>query len=638
MQTHAEINAAQQIEQFLDRVRTIREQLHKVVVGQDETIDQLLVCALTGSHALLVGVPGLAKTLMVKALAAVFRWKFNRIQFTPDLMPADITGYELLGRSVDGEGPSMVFRRGPVFANLLLADEINRAAPKTQSALLEAMAERHVTVGGQTLSDLEEPFVVIATQNPIEQEGTYPLPEAQLDRFMMEIRIGYPTPQQEREIVLKTTSGPSVLPSPQLDRGAFLQLRDLVWAVPLADHVVEYAVRLCGASRPGNNGSDPYIRDYIAFGAGPRGSQNLVLAAKARALLMGRTTVTADDVRAVRRGAQASHDSEPSGNWRRYQCGIGRAASGCKGFVMTVASATHGALRSPYLDLRALASLSGMRFTTRGQLTGTYSGRHRSQRHGGAGEFVDFREYGSGEDLRRLDWKVFARTGKAFVRLHQDETNLLCTLAIDSSRSMAFPDQSEIDPRGSKLTYTRYLATALSHVISLGQDQVGVAVLGENADTLLPPGGTTSHVAHVQKIIAELTTQKATAMAPALRRLYEAARRSSVLILFSDFLMDDLEAVFARLRMFRHDRCEVIALHLVHPNEERLPAGAAFRFFDPEGTGQLPCTPAEIRREYEQKFTAHLAIVRQMALAIGCDYRPAFDGDALLANVAWLFD
>jgi MoxR-like ATPase len=298
MRTQVETIATQQITQFLDRVRTIREQLHKVVVGQDETIDQLLICALTGSHALLVGVPGLAKTLMVKALAAVFQWTFNRIQFTPDLMPADITGYELLGRSVDGAGPSMVFRRGPVFANLVLADEINRAAPKTQSALLEAMAERHVTVGGQRY-DLEEPFVVIATQNPIEQEGTYPLPEAQLDRFMMEIRIGYPTPQQEREIVLKTTSGPSTLPSPQLDRNAFLQLRDLVWAVPLADHVVEYAVRLCGSSRPGCNGEDQFIQDYIAFGAGPRGSQNLVLAAKARALLMGRTTVTVDDVRAV---------------------------------------------------------------------------------------------------------------------------------------------------------------------------------------------------------------------------------------------------------------------------------------------------------------------------------------------------
>src|SRR5438876_3167243 len=196
--------AESRVTDFAARVQTIRRNLHQVVVGQEGTIDLLLTCALTGSHALLVGVPGLAKTLMVKALAAAFRWKFARIQFTPDLMPSDITGYELLGRDGSNGATSMTFRRGPVFANLVLADEINRAAPKTQSAMLESMAEKHVTVGGQTYP-LEDPFVVVATQNPIEQEGTYPLPEAQLDRFMMEIRLGYPTPAQEEEIVLKTT-------------------------------------------------------------------------------------------------------------------------------------------------------------------------------------------------------------------------------------------------------------------------------------------------------------------------------------------------------------------------------------------------------------------------------------------------
>jgi len=290
--------ALQRVEKFADRVRTIRASLHEVVVGQDEVIDQLLVCALTGSHALLVGVPGLAKTLMVKALAAAFHWKFTRIQFTPDLMPADVTGYELLGRSQDGEGPQMVFRPGPVFANLVLADEINRAAPKTQSALLEAMAEQHVTVGGRTYP-LEEPFLVAATQNPIEQEGTYPLPEAQLDRFMMEIRIGYPSPQQEEEIVMKTTGGQPDLPAAALSRDEFLQLRDLVLAVPVAANVAAYAVRICGSSRPEDARADTYMRDYVAWGAGPRGSQNLVLAAKARALLLGRTAPISEDIRAV---------------------------------------------------------------------------------------------------------------------------------------------------------------------------------------------------------------------------------------------------------------------------------------------------------------------------------------------------
>jgi MoxR-like ATPase len=295
--------AQDKVRAFADRVQAIRASLHQVVVGQDATIDLLLTCALTGSHALLVGVPGLAKTLMVKALAAAFRWKFARVQFTPDLMPSDITGYELLGqgqgRAESGAGgPTMVFRQGPVFANLVLADEINRAAPKTQSALLEAMAERHVTVGGQTY-DLEDPFLVVATQNPIEQEGTYPLPEAQLDRFMMEIHLDYPSAEQEEEIVLKTTAGVPKLPAAAFDREAFLELRDLVWAVPVPRNVAAYTVKLCGSSRPQDGRAGKYVQDYVAWGAGPRGSQNLVLAAKAHALLNGRTAPTVEDVRAV---------------------------------------------------------------------------------------------------------------------------------------------------------------------------------------------------------------------------------------------------------------------------------------------------------------------------------------------------
>jgi len=296
--THAFELATEKLSAFADRVRAIRSSLHQVIVGQDETLELLLTCALTGSHALLMGVPGLAKTLMVKALASAFDWKFARIQFTPDLMPSDITGFELLGSETSHGGREMVFRRGPVFANLLLADEVNRAAPKTQSALLEAMAEHHVTVGGQTYP-LEEPFLVVATQNPIEQEGTYPLPEAQLDRFMMEIRIEYPTPQQEEEIVNRTTSGSVKLPQSEFDRAEFLALRDLVLSVPVPRSVSSFAVALCGMSRPKTKQAPAYIRDYVAWGAGPRGSQNLVLAAKAFALLRGRSAPTIDDVRQV---------------------------------------------------------------------------------------------------------------------------------------------------------------------------------------------------------------------------------------------------------------------------------------------------------------------------------------------------
>ncbi len=290
--------ARQRVEDFTRRVQAIRQALHQVVVGQDATLDLLLTCALTGSHALLVGVPGLAKTLMVKALAAAFHWKFTRIQFTPDLMPADITGYELLGRDGQTGAPTMVFRPGPVFANLVLADEINRAAPKTQSAMLESMAEKHVTVGGKTYP-LEPPFLVVATQNPIEQEGTYPLPEAQLDRFMMEIHIDYPTPAQEEEIVTKTSAGELKLPQSTFEREEFLALQEVVLSVPIPQSVAQYAVRLSSASRPNDPHASRYIKDYVAWGAGPRGSQNLVWAAKAGALLDGRTAPTIEDIRRV---------------------------------------------------------------------------------------------------------------------------------------------------------------------------------------------------------------------------------------------------------------------------------------------------------------------------------------------------
>ena len=289
--------AEAQLAAFGERVRSVRAGLHHVVIGQDAVVDQLLTCALTGSHALIVGVPGLAKTLMVRALAAAFQWKFSRVQFTPDLMPADITGYELLGRD-GGDGPTMAFRPGPVFANLVLADEINRATPKTQSALLEAMAEGQVTVGGRTYP-LDEPFLVVATQNPIEQEGTYPLPEAQLDRFMMEIHIGYPTPEQEEQVVMATAGATPTLPSATLDKAAFLDLRQLVWSVPVPRTVAAYAVKLCGASRPTDPRATAYVKDYVAWGAGPRGSQNLVRAAKAKALLAGRAAPTVDDVRSL---------------------------------------------------------------------------------------------------------------------------------------------------------------------------------------------------------------------------------------------------------------------------------------------------------------------------------------------------
>jgi uncharacterized protein (DUF58 family) len=270
---------------------------------------------------------------------------------------------------------------------------------------------------------------------------------------------------------------------------------------------------------------------------------------------------------------------------------------------------------SRFLDLRAMAPLENLRFTTRQRIEGAYSGRHISRRIGGAGEFADYREFTEGDDLRRLDWKVLARTGRAYLRLYQDETNLICTLALDASGSMNFPE------KGSKLEYVQYLATALSHVIGKQQDQVGLAILANGLNDFLPPAGTTSHLARVQETIENVKTRPITNLADGLRTLFQRMTRRGVLLLMSDFLVDDLEEVFAAIRLFRHRQWEVVILHIVHPTEERLPVGAAFRFEGLEREGAIDCTPTEIRTLYEQRFANHLAMVRTLALAAGCDYR-----------------
>lgn len=291
---------AQLLAQLADACSRLRGELGRVVVGQSEVIDQLLLSLFAGGHALLVGVPGLAKTLLVSSFARCLDLEFGRVQFTPDLLPLDITGTDVL-REVERDGVirhETEFLKGPVFANLVLADEINRTPPKTQAALLQAMQEGLVTVGGRT-HRLPRPFQVLATQNPIEQEGTYPLPEAQLDRFLVEIHVGYPSEEEEREIARRSTSGQVAELSPVLSQQEVLSLSQLVPRIPVTHEAVEYAVRMVRATRPENDAAPPLIRDYVRFGAGPRGSRALVLAAKAHAAIAGRPVADVDDIAAV---------------------------------------------------------------------------------------------------------------------------------------------------------------------------------------------------------------------------------------------------------------------------------------------------------------------------------------------------
>ncbi len=285
------------LEFFADAIGKINSEISKVIIGQKDIIHQLLIALFSRGNCLLIGVPGLAKTLMIRTLASALDLKFSRIQFTPDLMPSDITGTEIIEENITTGTKSFKFVKGPIFANIVLADEINRTPPKTQSALLEAMQEHEVTAAGVTYK-LSEPFFVLATQNPIEQEGTYPLPEAQLDRFMFNLWLDYPNFEEEVKIVNSTTTLHTPVVEKVISSKEIIDFQDLVRKIPVAPNVVNYAVKLVRATRP--NGEAPkVINEYIRYGSGPRASQYLILGAKARAAMQGRTTPDIDDIRAV---------------------------------------------------------------------------------------------------------------------------------------------------------------------------------------------------------------------------------------------------------------------------------------------------------------------------------------------------
>jgi MoxR-like ATPase len=286
------------ISKLADARNSILSQLRRIIVGQQEVIDQLLVALFARGHCLVVGVPGLAKTLLVNTMAQILGLKFRRIQFTPDLMPSDITGTDVIEENVSTGRRELRFISGPIFANVILADEINRTPPKTQAALLQSMQEYSVTIGDKTYP-LDPPFYVLATQNPIEQEGTYSLPEAQLDRFFFQVNIDYPSPAEEIEIVRRTTTVEIPSVEPALKVPEILKLQDIVREVPVADSVVEYAVELVNSTRPKSAESPDFVKKWVNWGASPRASQYLVLGGKARALLDGRYTVSKEDVRAL---------------------------------------------------------------------------------------------------------------------------------------------------------------------------------------------------------------------------------------------------------------------------------------------------------------------------------------------------
>ena len=284
------------IHNLVQKRNELKTEIAKIIVGQDAVVDQILLCIFSGGHALLIGVPGLAKTLMINTLSQALGLDFKRIQFTPDLMPSDILGSEILD-----ESRQFKFIKGPIFSNIILADEINRTPPKTQAALLEAMQERSVTIAGEN-HKLDLPYFVLATQNPIEQEGTYPLPEAQLDRFMFAVKLEYPSFQEEVQVVKQTTSDIKTVINPLFTAQEIIDFQHLIRRIPVADNVIEYAVTLVSKTRPDNALSNDFVRNYLDWGAGPRASQNLILAAKAHAAFNGKFSPDIEDVKAVATG------------------------------------------------------------------------------------------------------------------------------------------------------------------------------------------------------------------------------------------------------------------------------------------------------------------------------------------------
>ncbi|MBP4138885.1 AAA family ATPase [Flavobacterium geliluteum] len=284
------------IHNLVQKRNELKTEIAKIIVGQDAVVDQILLCIFSGGHALLIGVPGLAKTLMINTLSQALGLDFKRIQFTPDLMPSDILGSEILD-----ENRQFKFIKGPIFSNIILADEINRTPPKTQAALLEAMQERSVTIAGEN-HKLDLPYFVLATQNPIEQEGTYPLPEAQLDRFMFAVKLEYPTFQEEVQVVKQTTSDIKMTINPLFTAQEIIDFQHLIRRIPVADNVIEYAVTLVSKTRPDNALSNEFVKNYLDWGAGPRASQNLILAAKAHAAFNGKFSPDIEDVKAVATG------------------------------------------------------------------------------------------------------------------------------------------------------------------------------------------------------------------------------------------------------------------------------------------------------------------------------------------------
>ena len=540
----------------------ILAELHKLIVGQEGVIDLVLTSILSGGNSLIIGVPGLAKTLLIHTIAQVIDLKFNRIQFTPDLMPSDITGTEII--QDDGAGRrSMVFTKGPIFANIVLADEINRTPPKTQAALLEAMQEHRVTVQGKTYT-LDEPFFVFATQNPIELEGTYPLPEAQLDRFMFEIVIDHLNEEHEIQVVQQTTSLRNYKFNKPVSGADIVAFQQLVRRVPCADPVARYAVALARASRPGPNAPDLGQEVGVVRRQRARAAASHPRRQGARADARALPRQLRRHSRAGEAGAASSRAAKlprrvgagDDGSTRRQVAGD-RPRAEVRDVMATQIDNTAAVPGAHLIDPTVLARIGNLELLARTVVDGFINGLHRAPHLGSSTDFAEHRQYMPGDDIRRIDWRLYARTDKYFVKQYEADTNTNFSVVLDVSKSMRY-GASQDTGRVSKLEYGAYLAACLTYFSSIQRDRVGLVTVETDVVDYIPSSA--KHLRIVLQTLdralnagreASATDAKkglatAPTLAPPLRKLSEIYRRRSMLVVISDFYEEPEAVVDAR--------------------------------------------------------------------------------------------
>ncbi len=546
---------------FRTTLDAIRTQVRRIIVGQDEVVEHLLLTMLVGGHCLITGMPGTAKTLLVRTLADALGLSFKRIQFTPDLMPTDVTGTDIIEEDPTTGRRRWTFVPGPLFANVLLADEINRTPPKTQAALLEAMQERTVSVRGNTRA-IEAPFFVLATQNPIELEGTYPLPEAQLDRFLFNILLDYLSAEDERLVVERNTNQMK-LPTVEACTGAeeILKFQWLVRQVPVSEAMQRMAVDLVRATRPGEAGRArhrqtlrPLRRERARHavhhrrGESPRADGRSLSRERGRHPGAGAT------------GAAAQGTHELSGRVRRHDGGQDPERNDRRQIPWS-ACVTDAAAR--LLTPEVLAGLANLELVARTAVEGFLIGLHRSPHFGFSQEFAEFRAYNEGDDPRFVDWNVFARTDRTYIRRYEGETNTRLMLLLDASASMGFQSA-----KISKLQYGKYLAAALAYLASKQHDPVGLIVFDEAIRHYRPASGRSGSLQGVLHALDTATPGQKTDLEGCFRKFREHLSRRGLVAIISDLYCDPIamSKAVAPLAYTGHD---MVFFHVLDPGELR---------------------------------------------------------------------